>query len=136
MQEQPDIKKIKLMTTLALYDSKKGSKDFRISEYQKKDYTSFNVILSMIWGTVGYFLVLGLIVLSSFDWLIGHFSNGLLIALIIGVIVTYIGTLLIYSIVAGHIYNKRHKKARERVVRYNHYLIQLLKMTNKTRHNK
>lgn len=34
--------KVKLMTRMAMYESKQGEEDFKISSYYKKDYRSFH----------------------------------------------------------------------------------------------
>ena len=36
--------KVKLMTRMAMYESKQGEEDFKISSYYKKDYRSFHTI--------------------------------------------------------------------------------------------
>ena len=46
--------KVKLMTRMAMYESKQGEEDFKISSYYKKDYRSFHTIATIIWVTVGY----------------------------------------------------------------------------------
>ena len=43
----------------------------------------------------------------------------------------YVGVVIVYCGIASHIYNEKHKKARKRVKKYNHNLIQLLKMYEK-----
>lgn len=37
--------KVKLMTRMAMYESKQGEEDFKISSYYKKDYRSFHTLL-------------------------------------------------------------------------------------------
>ena len=46
--------KVKLMTRMAMYESKQGEEDFKISSYYKKDYRSFHTFATIIWVTVGY----------------------------------------------------------------------------------
>ena len=41
--------KVKLMTRMAMYESKQGEEDFKISSYYKKDYRSFHTIATIIW---------------------------------------------------------------------------------------
>ena len=42
--------KVKLMTRMAMYESKQGEEDFKISSYYKKDYRSFHTIATIIWA--------------------------------------------------------------------------------------
>ena len=39
--------KVKLMTRMAMYESKQGEEDFKISSYYKKDYRSFHTIATI-----------------------------------------------------------------------------------------
>ena len=52
--------KVKLMTRMAMYESKQGEEDFKISSYYKKDYRSFHTIATIIWVTVGYAVAVGI----------------------------------------------------------------------------
>ena len=61
----------------------------------------------------------------------GNLSNGLNRFLILIILAGYVGVVIVYCGIASHIYNEKHKKARKRVKRYNHNLIQLLKMYEK-----
>ena len=101
-----DERKVKLMTKLALYEETHGKEDFKISSYYRKDYASLHVIYAFLSVSVGYICLL--IILAG-----------------------YVGVVIVYCGIASHIYNEKHKKARKRVKRYNHNLIQLLKMYEK-----
>ena len=48
--------KVKLMTRMAMYESKEGAEDFKISSYYRKDYSSFHTIVTIIWVTIGYMI--------------------------------------------------------------------------------
>ena len=49
-----DKRKIRLMTRAAIYEKNYGEEDFKISSYYKKDYSSLNTWVTLIWITVGY----------------------------------------------------------------------------------
>ena len=59
--------KVKLMTRMAMYESKQGEEDFKISSYYKKDYRSFHTIATIIWVTVGYAVAVGIGVIAFLD---------------------------------------------------------------------
>ena len=65
--------KVKLMTRMAMYESKQGEEDFKISSYYKKDYRSFHTIATIIWVTVGYAVAVGIGVIAFLDELMGNF---------------------------------------------------------------
>ena len=60
-----------------------------------------------------------------------NMSNGLILFLFLIILAGYVGVVIVYCGIASHIYNEKHKKARKRVKKYNHNLIQLLKMYEK-----
>ena len=117
-----DERKVKLMTKLALYEETHGKEDFKISSYYRKDYASLHVI---------YACLVGVLLLAGVENIMGNLSNGLIIFLFLIILAGYVGVVIVYCGIASHIYNEKHKKARKRVKRYNHNLIQLLKMYEK-----
>ena len=66
--------KVKLMTRMAMYESKQGEEDFKISSYYKKDYRSFHTIATIIWVTVGYAVAVGIGVIAFLDELMGNLN--------------------------------------------------------------
>ena len=74
--------KVKLMTRMAMYESKQGEEDFKISSYYKKDYRSFHTIATIIWVTVGYAVAVGIGVIAFLDeldiWYLLFFMESLL----------------------------------------------------------
>lgn len=126
-----DERKVKLMTRLALYEQTQGKEDFKISEYYRKDYAGMHMLFSFFWVTIGYVCVAALIVLAGLQPLLDKMSMQLLVILGVIVIVGYLALVILYLIVTSHIYNKKHRDARQRVKRYNHDLLKLLKMYEK-----
>ena len=126
-----DRSKVKLMTKLALYEQTQGKEDFKISEYYRKDYVGLHSICSFLWVTVGYICVWMLILLAGFDLIVGHMSLLLMLIMMLVAVVGYVVILAIYAGVTSHVYNQKHKDARQRVTMYNHDLIKLLKLYEK-----
>lgn len=126
-----DKNKVKLMTQLALYEQTQGKEDFKISEYYRKDYAGIHTICSFLWVTVGFVCVVALLALSGMDALLSKLSLGLLITLGLMAVAAYLAIVIVYAVITSHIYNKKHRDARQRVKRYNHNLTRLLKMYEK-----
>lgn len=126
-----DGRKIKLMTELALYEQTYGKEDFKISEYYRKDYVGMHMVFSFLWITVGYACMGAVVVLAGLEKLMEDMSFGFLVTLGIAAVVGYLFVLIIYLAVTNRIYNKKHKKARQRIKRYNHTLTRLLKIYEK-----
>ena len=107
--------KVKLMTRMAMYESKDGEEDFKISSYYKKDYRSFHTIATIIWVTIGYAVAVGIGVVAFQDELMVNLNVRFLLV-------------IFYGIVASHFYGTRHEKARKRVKKFNHDLTRLNRM--------
>lgn len=126
-----DQRKIELMTRLAFYEQTDGKKDFKVSEFYRKDYTSLHTICSVLWVTVGYLCVIGIVILMVLEDLLENLSNGVIVMLGGMILLGYIALIIIYAIITNHIYDEKHKEARQRVKKYNHDLTRLLRMYEK-----
>lgn len=126
-----DERKVRLMTSLAMYEQGQGKEDFKISEYYRKDYTGMHILFSIFWTTVGYACLIALIILAGLDYFMAHMSVKLFMTLGIAAAAGYLAVVIIYAVISSHIYNKKHRNARQRVKRYNHNLTKLLKMYEK-----
>ena len=126
-----DQRKIELMTRLAFYEQTEGKKDFKVSEFYRKDYTSLHTICSVLWVTVGYLCVIGIVILMVLEYLLENMSNGVIVMLGGMILLGYVALIIIYAIITSHIYDEKHKEARQRVKKYNHDLTRLLRMYEK-----
>ena len=126
-----DQRKIELMTRLAFYEQTEGKKDFKVSEFYRKDYTSLHTICSVLWVTVGYLCVIGIVILMVLEDLLENMSNGVIVMLGGMILLGYVALIIIYAIITSHIYDEKHKDARQRVKKYNHNLTRLLRMYEK-----
>jgi hypothetical protein len=75
--------------------------------------------------------LVALLLLAGVEDIMSNMSNGLILFLFLIILAGYVGVVIVYCGIASHIYNEKHKKARKRVKKYNHNLIQLLKMYEK-----
>ena len=126
-----DQRKIELMTRLAFYEQTEGKKDFKVSEFYRKDYTSLHTICSVLWVTVGYLCVIRIVILMVLEDLLENMSNGVIVMLGGMILLGYVALIIIYAIITSHIYDEKHKEARQRVKKYNHDLTRLLRMYEK-----
>lgn len=113
-----DKKRIRLMVRMASYEKTNAKQDQKISSYYKKDYISLNTLITILWITIGYAIIVGLAAICGMDIL---FENLTIIRmLILGglVIVGYIIVLLIYGVCASSYYKLKHNRAKQRVKRY------------------
>jgi hypothetical protein len=119
--------KIRLMTKLAVYESKEGKEDIRLSKYYKTDYVRFQVLKSLISATVGYALILFLIILYRSEYILLNavtLNYKTIGAYILGL---YIMIITVYGLGSVIIYSLRYDISRKKLSRY----FKLLKRLNK-----
>ena len=85
-----DKRKVEIMTRLAFYEQTEGKEDFKVSEYYRRDYASLHTICSVLWVTIGYLCLVGILVLIWLDELLSNMSNTLIVMLIGMVVLGYV----------------------------------------------
>lgn len=128
-----DKRKIRLMTRVAIYEKEYGEEDVKISGYYKKDYSSLNTWITLIWITVGYVLLAGIVVLCYGQTLMESITVTQLIFFAAVALALYLALMIIYGIGSGNFYSKKHIRAKQRVKKYLRDLSRLEKMNRKRR---
>ncbi len=131
-----DKRKIRLMTRAAIYEKRHGEEDLKVSGYYKKDYTSLNTWITIIWITVGYALLGGVLFLCYGDALLEGITIMRLFLYAAVALGAYLVLVIIYGIGAGNFYSKKHARAKQRVKRYMRDISRLEKMNNKKEKNR
>ncbi len=126
-----DKRKIRLMTRMALYEQGEGAEDMKISAYYKKDYVSMKMIATVVWTTVGYACAMLLVLAWGMTGWIEELTFSLILMLAGVVILGYLALLIITLLVTSRVCGRKHRDARMRMKRYNHGLLQLMKMYEK-----
>lgn len=121
-------KKVQLMARMAMYENNHGEEDFKINSYYKKDYVSFQRLLSIIWITIGYVIVVGIGALVFVEEIFERLDLSFIIVAGVALVTGYIVLLAIYGVAASRFYHKKHEDARQRVKKFNHDLTRLNKM--------
>ncbi len=67
--------RVKLMTRMAIYESGDGDRDIEIGQYQKKQYIRVEVLKSVLYSTVFYWCLVGLILLLFMQYVVGLVVN-------------------------------------------------------------
>ena len=100
-----DQDKLKTMTQLALYEKKKGKKDLVINSYDKDDYIRFEGLKTLVFVTIAYIAVVGIICVMKLDYLMENFdvlNYGMITFSFVSGLILVIGLYLLLSY--------RHKK--------------------------
>lgn len=119
------------MTRAAIYEKKYGEEDIKITDYYQKDYSSLNTWVTLIWITVGFFLVAALFFLAGGESMLEGITIMKLLILAAIILGSYLSLLIIYGIGAGSFYRKKHIRAKQRMKRYMRDLSRLEKMNLK-----
>lgn len=122
--------KVRLMTKLALYETKEGKEDIRLSKYYKTDYVRYQVIKSILCATFGYALILLLIFIYKSEYLIKNavtLNYKTIGTYILGV---YIIVAAIYGLGAMVGYAIKYDLSRKKLSRYYKLLKRLNKIYN------
>ena len=119
------------MTKMAIYEKKYGEEDIKISGYYKKDYSSLNTWITLIWVSAGYLLAAALLVLCGADAILEGLTFLKLLVLIAIAAGAYFALLIIYGIGSGKFYRRKHTQAKQRVKKYYRDMSRLEKIYKK-----
>ena len=67
-------KRVKHMVKLASYEGKDGAEEIKIYSYFRKDYVGYNVLISLLWITLGYLALIGMIGLALVERILENLS--------------------------------------------------------------
>ena len=70
-----NVRKVRLMTKLAIYEKKEGKEDIKLGKYFRRDYVRLKVLHNIVAVTIGYLLVLAMIVAYQMEYLIREAVN-------------------------------------------------------------
>lgn len=126
-----DKRKVRLMSRAAIYEKKYGEEDIRITGFYQKDYASLNTWITLIWVTVGFLLVTGLLFLAGGEELLEKITFVKLLFFAVIVLGAYLAVLIVYGIGAGSFYRKKHIQAKQRMKKYMRDLSRLERMNLK-----
>lgn len=110
--------KVKTMTQLALYEKKKGRKDFRIYSYEQRDYVRFEGLKTAVLVTIAFVILAGLFALVNMEDLIARFdllNYKMIIAVAAAV---YLLLLIFYLIISHRQSEEEYNQVKPRVRRY------------------
>lgn len=120
--------KIRVMTKLAIYESKSGKEDIKLSQYYKRDYIRLQVLNTVVFSTIGYGLILLLIGVYQSEYLISEavqLNYRSLGMYILGVYIMVL-TVSIFATIIG--YTIKFNSSRKKLSGYNNGLKFLRKL--------
>lgn len=87
-----------------------------------------NTLITAIWVTIGYALIVGLVGVCNLDALLKDLTVTKLFIMGGAVVGAYLVILIIYCVCAGSFYKTRHNKAKQRMKKYYRDLSRLGKL--------
>jgi predicted membrane channel-forming protein YqfA (hemolysin III family) len=129
-----DIERIKAMVRLSFYEQGKGKDYLKISGYFKKDYVSFNTLLTGLWVSLGFILIAGVYGLMEIENILAELTMESLFALAREAIIAYLAVLIVFCVISSIVHRQKHKNAKRHVKNYYRDLGHLEKITAKDNH--
>ncbi|MBR2407533.1 MAG: hypothetical protein IKB07_01115 [Lachnospiraceae bacterium] len=111
-------RKVRLMTRLAMYEQTEGKEDVRLSKYFRSDYVRLNVLKTVVAITLGYLLVMVLLVVYHSEYLIREAVTLDYEGIILRYVGIYIIILSIYCGVGMIGYMIKYRASRKKLAKY------------------
>ena len=108
-----NMRKVRLMTKLAIYEKKEGKEDIRLGNFFRRDYVRLKNLQNIVIVTIGYLLILGMIGAYRMEYLIKEAVNLDYIGigkLILGVYVIIITVYVMIALVGYGLYYDYSRK--------------------------
>lgn len=113
-----DEKRVKHMVKLASYEGSKGAEDIKVSSYFKKDYIVFNTVISLMWVSVGYLSIVGILAIIYMPKILENLTASIAAGIAVEVAGIYIVLLIVYGVISKNYYKKKHANAKKNVKRF------------------
>lgn len=123
--------RVKIMTKMATYEGGRGQEDIKISSYFKKDYTSMHTLMTILWTTIGYVIIVAMGLLLNMEKFLGNLTMQRLITIGAAILIGYVVALIIFGVISSMIYTKRYNIAKQNVKMYYRQLGRLNRMYEK-----
>lgn len=121
-----NLEKVRIMTKLAAYEKREGKEYLPISRYYRTDYIGLALIKNFFLVSIGYVILLAMIVLYFLEDLLENIHKMDLIKLGGKVIIGYIILLIVYSVLVYVIQTVRYSRAKKSI---RNYYLQLGRLT-------
>lgn len=110
--------KIKIMTSLAMFEKHQGKRIFPVNRYFKSDYISSGLFRSFFSYTLSFMLCLVLWGLYSMEWLLNTVDLRILYGAGVQIVKVYGGGLAVYMLISIFVYSKKYEYAKRGIKVY------------------
>ncbi len=113
-----NMRKVRLMTKLAIYEKTEGKEDIKLGKYFRRDYVRLKVLHNIVAVTIGYLLVLAMIIAYQMEDLIREAVNLDYIGIGKTILGVYIIVVTIYTMAAMVGYGLYYDYSRKKLAKY------------------
>ena len=113
-----NMRRVRLMTKLAIYEKSEGKEDIRLGKYFRRDYVRLKILHNIVAVTIGYLMVLAMIVAYQMEYLIKEAVNLDYIGIGKAILGTYIIVVTIYVMAAMVGYSLYYNYSRKKLAKY------------------
>lgn len=121
------------MTKLASYESGEGKKNAAIGSYFRSDYIGMQVVKSIIFATLAFFIMFGLYILYDFEVFMADIYKMDLFEFAKGVLKFYGATVIGFAAATYAVYAYRYGKAKKSLKNYYNNLKKLASLYEKNK---
>ena len=107
-----------LMTRMASYEAGEGKKNIKIGDYFRADYLGKQILKSLIFSTITFFIGLCLYVFYNFEALIEDIYKIDLLATGKKILTIYVAFAVVYGLITYIVYALRYRHARKNLKAY------------------
>ena len=111
-------RKVRLMSRLAMYEQNEGKEDVRMSKYFRTDYVRLNVLKTVVAVTLGYLLVLVLLIVYHSEYLIREAVTLDYKGMLLRYAGIYVIILVVYGAFAMIGYMLKYRASRKKLAKY------------------
>ena len=111
-------RKVRLMSRLAMYEQNEGKEDVRLSKYFRTDYVRLNVLKTVVAVTLGYLLILVLLIVYHSEYLIREAVTLDYKGMLLRYVGIYIIILVVYCSFAMIGYMLKYRTSRKKLAKY------------------
>ncbi len=123
-----NMRKVRLMTKLAVYEQKEGKEDIKLGKYFRRDYVRLKILHNIVAVTLGYLLVLAMIVAYRMEYLIKEAVTLDYVGIGKTVLGVYIIVVTVYVMAAMVGYGLYYDYSRKKLAKYFRMLRKLRSM--------
>lgn len=113
-----NMRKVRLMTKLAIYEKKEGKEDIKLGKYFRRDYVRLKILHNIVAVTIGYLLVLAMVIAYQMEYLIKEAVNLDYIGIGKNILGIYIIIITVYVMAAMVGYSLYYDYSRKKLAKY------------------